>query len=47
MRIIKTQKDFDVLCRTGALPAALLDQIKGFFNRLKVELEGLFDAVST
>jgi len=39
MRIIKTQQDFDVLQRVGALPETLLDQVEDYFNQLKVELE--------
>lgn len=39
MRIIKTQKDFDTLCRESALSAALLDQIEGYFQQLRDELE--------
>ncbi|KQX44595.1 hypothetical protein [Paenibacillus sp. Root444D2] len=39
MRIFKTQQDFDVLRHTEALPAALLDQVEGYFNQLMVELE--------
>jgi hypothetical protein len=39
MRIVKTQQDFDVLRRAGALPTAFLDQVEDYFNQLKVELE--------
>jgi hypothetical protein len=39
MRIIKTQKDFDVLRHASAIPATLLDQVKDFFLQLRDELE--------
>jgi hypothetical protein len=39
MRIIKTQQDFDVLRRAGALPATLLDQIEDYFLHLRNGLE--------
>jgi hypothetical protein len=44
MRIIKTQKDFDTLRRTSALPAALLDQIEDYFLHLRDELEDDFES---
>ncbi|MFE0555073.1 hypothetical protein ACFW1P_03925 [Paenibacillus sp. NPDC058910] len=39
MRIITTHQDLNVLRRAGALPAALLDQVEDYFNKLRLELE--------
>ncbi|MBE9917808.1 hypothetical protein G8C92_27790 [Paenibacillus donghaensis] len=39
MRIFKTQQDFVTLRRTGAFPMTILDQIEGYFQQLKNELE--------
>jgi hypothetical protein len=39
MRILKTKQDFDVLRRSGALRAALIDQVEDYFLQLEDELE--------
>lgn len=39
MRPIKTKQDIVILRRTEILPSALLSQIEGYFNQLRVELE--------
>ncbi|WP_442603288.1 hypothetical protein [Paenibacillus sp. KN14-4R] len=39
MRIFKTHHDFVTLRRTGAIPVTLLDQVEGYFQQLKNELE--------